>query len=93
MIPVKAMNTWRNYKMRNRILTIDLDGVGWKSSFQQKRGTTRVSLKKDVAVGLAVRKGQATFGYLGRCLNSNRPVIIFYPDGKERDGELPDDRE
>ena len=79
--------------MRQRILTIDLEGVGWKSSWQIKRGTTRVSLKKDVAVGLALRKGQATFGYLGRCLNSNRPVIIFYPDGKERDGELPDDRE
>jgi hypothetical protein len=78
--------------MCQRILTIDLDGIGWKSSFQIKRGTTRVSLKKDVAVGLAIRKGEPTFGYLGRCLNSNRPIIVFYPDGKERDGE-PDDRE
>lgn len=78
--------------MTRRILTIDLGGIGWKSSFQIKRGTTRVSVKKDVAVGLTLRKGQATFGYLGRCLSSNRPVIIFFPDGKERDGE-PDDRE
>jgi len=39
-------------------------------------------------------KAQAkpTFGYLGRDLNSNRPVVIFFPDGKERDGE-EDDRD
>ena len=73
--------------MSQRIIVVDLDGVGWKSYFQIKRGTTRVSIKKDVAVGLALKKGQATFGYLGRCLNSNRPIIIFFPDGKERDGE------
>ena len=78
--------------MRQRILTIDLDGVGWKSSWQIKKGTTRISVKKDVAIGLTLRKGAPTFGYLGRCLNSNRPIIIFYPDGHERDGE-PDDRE
>ena len=74
----------------SRILTVDYEGVGWKSYFQIKRGTTRVSIKKDVAVGLALRKGQPTFGYLGRDLNSNRPVIIFFPDGKERDGEEDD---
>ena len=33
--------------MRQRILTIDLDGVGWKSSWQIKKGTTRISVKKD----------------------------------------------
>ena len=73
-----------------KILTIDLDGIGWKSSYQIKRGTTRVSIKKDIAIGLALRKGDPTFGYLGKDLNSNRPVIVFYTDGKERDGELED---
>ena len=76
--------------MSKRILTLDLDGVGWVSSFQIRRGTTRISVKKDVAVGLALEKGQATFGYLGRCMNSNRSVIVFFPDGKERDGEEHD---
>ena len=76
--------------MSDRILAVDLEGIGWKSYFQIKRGTTRVSIKKDVAVGLALRKGQPTFGYLGRDLNSNRPVLVFYSDGKERDGEVED---
>lgn len=76
--------------MKSRIMTVDLDGVGWKSYFQIKRGTTRVSVKKDVAVGLTLRKGQPTFGYLGRCLNSNCSVIIFFPDGDEKDGEEED---
>ena len=76
--------------MSDRILAVDLEGIGWKSYFQIKRGTTRVSIKKDVAVGLALRKGQPTFGYLGRDLNSNRPVLVFYPDGKERDGKVED---
>lgn len=78
--------------MNHRILTVDLEGIGWKSYFQIKRGTTRISVKKDVAVGLALRKGQPTFGYLGRELNSNRSVIIFFADAKERDGE-EDDRD
>jgi hypothetical protein len=78
--------------MRQRILTIDLDGVGWKSSWQIKKGTTRISVKKDVAIGLTLRKGEPSFGYLGRCLNSNRPIIVFYPDGREKDNE-PEDRE
>lgn len=74
----------------NRILPIAFDGVGWKSFYQIKRGTTRVSIKKDIAIGLTLRKGQPAFGYLGKDLNSNRPVIIFFPDGKERDGEKDD---
>lgn len=69
-----------------RILSVELDNRGWKSYFQIKRGTTKVSVKKDVAVGLALHKGQQTFGYLGRELNSNRPVIIFFADEKGRDG-------
>lgn len=73
-----------------KILTIDLDGIGWKSSYQIKRGTTRVSIKKDIAIGLSLRKGDPTFGYLGKDLSSNRPVIVFYADGKERDGEIED---
>ena len=73
--------------MKQRLVVIDLEGIGWKSYFQIKRGTTRVSIKKDVAVGLALKKGEPTFGYLGRDLNSNRSVIIFFSDGKERDGE------
>jgi hypothetical protein len=76
--------------MRLRIMTIDMEGIGWKSSFQIKRGTTRVSIKKDVAVGLALRKGQPAFGYLGKCLNTNRSVVVFFPDGMERDGEEED---
>jgi hypothetical protein len=82
----------RGDMMKQRILAIDLDGIGWKSFYQIKRGTTRVSIKKDVAIGLALRKGQPTFGYLGKDLNSNRAVIVFFPDGKERDGE-EDDRD
>ena len=78
--------------MQKQIMAIGLEGIGWKSSFQIRRGTTRVSVKKDVAIGLALRKSQPTFGYLGRCLDSNRPVLIFFADGKERDGK-PEDRD
>jgi hypothetical protein len=78
--------------MQKQILAIGLEGIGWKSSFQIKRGTTRVSIKKDVAMGLVLRKSQPTFGYLGRCLDSNRPVLVFFPDSRELDGK-PEDRE
>ena len=76
--------------MVKRILTLEIEGIGWKSYFQIKRGTTRVSIKKEVAIGLALRKGQPTFAYLTRCLTTNRPVILFFPDGKELDGEEED---
>lgn len=77
-------------QMAQRFIIIDLDGIGWKSYYQIKRGTTRVSIKKEVAVGLALRKGQPAFGYLGVELNSNRKIIVFFPDGRERDGEKDD---
>ena len=71
-----------------RIVCVDLLGVGWQTSFQCRRGgTTKVSIKKDVAIGLALKKGAAAFGYLGKDLNSNRSVLIFYLDGKGRDNE------
>ena len=73
--------------MARHILTLDLQGIGWKSSSQIKRGTTRVSIKKEIAIGLALKKGQAIFGYLTRCLDSNRHVLVFYPDGKDLDGK------
>ena len=79
--------------MVNRLLTLDLDGIGWKSYFQVKRGTTRVSIKKEVAVGLALRKSAPTFAYLARDIASNRRIILFYPDGKEVDGEEEDREE
>ena len=72
--------------MARQILTLDLQGVGWKSSYQIKRGTTRVSIKKEIAIGLAIRKGHAVFGYLTRCLDSNRHVLVFFPDGKDLEG-------
>ena len=73
--------------MARHILALDLQGLGWKSSSQIKRGTTRVSIKKEIAIGLTMKKGQAIFGYLARCLDSNRHVLVFYPDGKDLDGQ------
>jgi hypothetical protein len=79
--------------MKRQILTLDLQGIGWKSSCQIKHGTTRVSIKKEVAVGLEIKKGQTAFGYLARCLRSNRHVVIFFPDGEEKNSRDDDERE
>lgn len=76
--------------MIKKVLAVNFDGIGWKSYWQIKRGTTRVSVKKDVSIGLALRKGQPAFGYLGKDLSSNRDIIVFYTDGLERDGEKED---
>jgi hypothetical protein len=78
--------------MNHRILTLDLDGIGWKSNFQKRRGSTRIPIKKHIAVGLGLENGQTTYGYLGKDLINNRTVIIFYADGKTREGKEEEDK-
>ena len=72
--------------MNHRILTLNLDGIGWKSCFKKRNGSTRIPIKKHIAIGLGLENGQPAYGYLGKDLVNNRTVIIFYADGKTREG-------
>ena len=48
-----------------------------------------MTIKKDIALGLAVEKGQPVILNLVQDLN-NRPVVFFYADGTEWNGRSDD---
>ena len=74
--------------MNRRIIAVKFVGTGWETHFQVKRGgTTRIHIQKDIAKGLVLRQGGKAFGYLVEDLETNRMMIAYYVDGKERDGE------
>ena len=76
--------------MSRMILTLALEGVGFKSNIQMKRGGTKIPVRKHVSIGLALKNAQPAYCYVARDLASNRPVIVCYADGKDREGEEPD---
>jgi hypothetical protein len=72
--------------MSRRILTLSLEGVGFKSSIQIRRGTTKLPIRKFVRDGLSLKNAQPAHCYVTRDLVSNRPVIVCYADGKDIEG-------
>ena len=76
--------------MNQRFLVLDLNKpVSWQTYYQMRRGCTRVTIKKDIALGLAVEKGQPVILNLVQDLNK-RPIVFFYADGIEWSGRSTD---
>lgn len=73
--------------MNQKISAIEFLGFGWSTSYQVKRGTTRISINKRIADGLPISKGKRVYGYLVKELASNRFGLLYMVDGKRRDGE------
>jgi hypothetical protein len=73
--------------MSRMILTLGLDGVAFRAMMQMRRGSTKIPVRKHIALGLGLSHGQPAYGYVGRDLVSNRPVLVFYADGKDREGK------
>lgn len=76
--------------MSKEFIVIERLSQAWKTSVQQKRGTTRLSIKKDVALAEGLEKGQPMFAYLCLDLATNRKLVAFYLDGKEFNGRSRD---
>ena len=74
--------------MQQKFLVLKLGDFAWLSYVQKKRkkGSISITVKKEIATALAIRKGQPVYSYVGKELETNRDVIIVYTDGKERDG-------
>ena len=73
--------------MSKKLLVLALEAVGWESQFQVKKDRYKLSFRKDVARNLTLRKGAPSFGYLTRCVQTNRSMLIYFPDGNACDGK------
>jgi len=62
--------------------TIEYDAIGWKSSVQNKRGSSRILILKAVARAYCIEPGTAIFSYCGSI--QGRPVMVSYLDGCPR---------
>ena len=73
-------NTW--------ILNPDFDLFGWTSPVQKNRkGTSRITINKLVATGLALEQGQKLCCYAAKDPDG-RPIMVTYLDGKPRKSEV-----
>ncbi len=72
--------------MNRMYLTLGLEGVAYRAMVQMRSGSTKIPVRKHIALGLGLTHAQPAFGYVGRDLASNRSVLIFYVDGKDREG-------
>ena len=61
----------------------------WKTYYQIQRGCTRVTIKKDIAQGQGMEKGQPVWLNLAEDIDG-RTVIYFYVDGREWNGRAID---
>ena len=57
-----------------------------KKRKKRKKGSISVTVKKEIATALTMRKGQPVYSYVAKEIDTNRSVILIYTDGKERDG-------
>ena len=51
-----------------RFVIVDpqFDTYGWKTLLQQRRGTSKITINKNVAVGAGLQKGQFLYCYLAK---------------------------
>ena len=67
-----------------RVVDYSLENFGWKTYLQQRRGTSKITINKLVAVGARLEKGQFLYCYVGRDKN-DRAIVVVYLDGKPRE--------
>ena len=61
-----------------------LESFGWKTYLQNRRGTSKITINKLVAVGAGLEKGQFLYCYLAKD-KSDRSIVVVYLDGKPRE--------
>ena len=61
-----------------------MECFGWKTNLQKKRGTSKITINKIIAIGAGLEKGQVLYCYLARD-KKERPMIVVYLDGRPRD--------
>lgn len=66
-----------------KVVDYKLESIGWKSYLQQRRGTSKITINKLVAVGAGLEKGQFLYCYLAKD-RDERPIVVVYLDGRER---------
>lgn len=74
--------------MGANVIDPSIENFGWKTALQQKRGTSKITINKYVAIGAGLEKGQHLYCYLAKD-RSDRPIVIVYLDGKARE-KTPD---
>ncbi len=69
------------------VLNPDFGYFGWTSPVQKNRkGTTRITINKLVATGLALEQGQRLCSYVAKDPRG-RPIMVVYLDGRPRGQE------
>ena len=68
----------------HKIVDPRFEFFGWKTNLQVKRGSSKITISKPVAVGAGLEKGQILYCYLARDTD-DRPIVVVYLDRKPRE--------
>ena len=72
--------------MRGGIVDYRLESFGWKTYLQKRRGTSKITINKLIAVGAGLERGQYLYCYVAKD-KKERQIIVVYLDGKPRGKE------
>lgn len=60
-----------------------LETFGWKTYLQNRRGTAKITINRNVAIGAGLEGGEFLYCYLAKD-REGRPMVVVYLDGKPR---------
>ena len=68
----------------NTVINPKLEMFGWKTIAQEKRGSFKLTIHKNIAIGVGLSKGYPLYCYVAKD-PEERPVFVVYLDGKPRE--------
>lgn len=66
----------------SNVVDTRLESFGWRTYVQDKRGTSKITINKNVAIGAGLSGGKHLYCYLAK--DGDRPMVLVYLDGKPR---------
>ena len=66
--------------MGNTFIDPQFETYGWRTYVQNRRGTSKITISKPVAIGAGLEKGIHLYCYVAKD-KDNRPMVVVYLDG------------
>ena len=69
--------------MEGGVVDPRLETFGWKTYLQNRRGTAKITINRNVAIGAGLEGGEFLYCYLAKD-GEGRSMVVVYPDGQPR---------
>ena len=66
--------------MGKNFIDSNFETFGWRTYVQNRRGTSKITISKPVAIGAGLEKGEHLYCYVARD-KDDRAIVVVYLDG------------